>query len=65
LTQKKEHFLSELIEKKEKQKVKVTVYLPLDLVKRAKHACIDLNLKLSELVERAVEKFLTEQEKQS
>jgi len=60
----KEHFLSELIEKKEKQKVKITVYLSSELVKRVKHACVDLNLKLSELVERAVEKFLADQEKQ-
>jgi len=44
--------------------VKVTVYLPPELVKKAKHACVDLNLRLSELVEKAVEKFLTEQEKQ-
>lgn len=62
---KKEHFLSELIEKKEKQKVKVTVYLPPELVKKAKHVCVDLNLKLSELVEKAIEKLLAEQEKQS
>ncbi|PMP97255.1 MAG: CopG family transcriptional regulator [Thermodesulfobacterium geofontis] len=36
----------------------MTIYFPPDLVKRVKHACVDLDMTLSDFVRSAVEEYL-------
>jgi hypothetical protein len=40
------------------EKVKITIRLPRDLVKTAKHYCLDKELDLQDVVERALIRFL-------
>jgi hypothetical protein len=40
------------------EKIKITIRLPRDLVKTAKHYCLDRELHLQDLVERALIRFL-------
>jgi len=42
-----------------------SVYLPPDLIRRVKHACIDAEESLSSFVERALEDFLRQHEEES
>jgi len=54
----KEHFLSDILKRESERKVKITIYFPPDLVKRVKHACVDLDMTLSDFVRSAVEEYL-------
>lgn len=54
----KEHFLSDILKRESEKKVKITIYFPPDLVKRVKHACVDLEITLSDFIRIAVEEYL-------